>query len=50
MEQNLFINKSVSNDDRLGVQRISALLNSLRQIKLSSSISGTLFKNIHESE
>ena len=49
MGQNLFVNKSISDDDRLGIQRISVLLNSLRQIQLSSSISGALFKNIHES-
>lgn len=43
---NLFVNQSVGPGDTYGVQRISNLLNSLRQIKLSSGISGNFFNQI----
>lgn len=43
MEQNLFVNSSLSDDDRLGMMRISALINSLHKIQVYAALEKSWF-------
>lgn len=43
MNQNLFVNSSLSDDDRLGMMRISALINSLHKLQVHAALEKSWF-------